>query len=111
MDDENHKWEHYLWTNDKKAIPETVRWFESNGFIVKELSELSKSVYDEQIQSIIEEYAAQKFAAAADIARFAILNEHGGFYMDMDFGPLLWDNEILYYFDSIQWRESLCGGE
>ena len=108
MDDEHHKWEHYFWTNEKKAIPQTVKWFQDHGFIVKELRELPREVYDEQIESIIEEFADQKFAAAADIARFAITSEHGGFYMDMDFAPLIWDNEFLYYFDSILWREGLC---
>jgi mannosyltransferase OCH1-like enzyme len=109
MDDENHKWDHYFWTNNKKAIPLTVKWFEEHGFIVKELKELSREVYDELVESVVDSYADERFGAAADISRFAILNDQGGFYMDMDFAPVIWDNEILYYFDSIHWRESLCG--
>lgn len=35
------KWEHYLWTNDKKLIPETVLIFESKGIIVREFNDLS----------------------------------------------------------------------
>lgn len=42
-----HKWEHYFWTNDRKAIPRTVKWFEDHGMIVRETHELPS--YDEVI--------------------------------------------------------------
>ena len=40
LEKSGHKWEHYLWTNSKKAIPKTVQWFEEHGHIVRELHEL-----------------------------------------------------------------------
>lgn len=85
LDDDNHKWTHYFWTNDVKAIPRTVAWFKQNGFIVKELRELSEKAFDKTLQRILKDYQSERFGAAADIARFAILLEEGGFYKDMDF--------------------------
>lgn len=35
------KWEHYLWTNKKDLIPETLVWAQNNGVIVREVSELN----------------------------------------------------------------------
>ena len=34
------KWKHYLWTIDKSAIPDTVKYAEEIGLIVREMKEL-----------------------------------------------------------------------
>lgn len=62
-----YEWTHYFWTNDKKAIPRTVSWFEENGVIVKEIHELPS--YDEIIAKSMDEYTEFRFGAAADIIR------------------------------------------
>jgi hypothetical protein len=105
LDDDTHKWEHYLWTNDISVIPNTTKWFREHGFIVRELRELSKDIYDDVIEEVVTSYLGERFGAAADIARFAILNSEGGFYMDMDFFVNAWDNEMLHYFDSVHFRK------
>ena len=56
LDDNKHHWSHYFWTNDAKAIPRSVEWFKANGFVVRELRELSEKAYDKVTQQIIEEY-------------------------------------------------------
>ena len=104
LDDENHTWEHYFWTNDAKAIPETVKWFKDNGFIIMELRDLPRNVYDPVLEGLVDSYLEERFGAASDIIRFMILYVHGGFYMDMDYFVRKFDNEILYYFDSIHTR-------
>ena len=104
LDDDNHTWEHYFWTNDAKAIPETVKWFKDNGFIIMELRDLPKNVYDPVLEGLVDSYLEERFGAASDIIRFMILYVYGGFYLDMDYFVRKFDNEILYYFDSIHTR-------
>ncbi|CDW84632.1 UNKNOWN [Stylonychia lemnae] len=99
------KWEHYLWTNDKSAIPKTVKWFEQNGIKVRELRELPS--YDLIFDRMIEEYSVGKFAAAADVARMIIMNDEGGLYLDIDSYFASFDDDWLYYFDSIFWKDRL----
>jgi hypothetical protein len=73
MDDETHKWTHYFWTNDISAIPKTVNWFRSNGYIIRELKELDSKYYDQTVQDIVNDMLEDRFAAAADILRLVIL--------------------------------------
>ena len=101
----NHTWEHYFWTNNATAIPETVGWFQDHGFIIMELKSLPKDVYDLVLEGLVGSYLEAKFGAASDIVRFMILYVHGGYYMDMDYFVRKFDNEMLYYFDSIQTRK------
>ena len=105
LDDSEHKWTHYLWVNEKKAIPRSVKWFEDHGFIVKELRQLH--TYDAQLDIIIKDMQSERFGAGADIARFAVLYEEGGFYLDHDLFLRQWDNQVLHYFDSIRWKNDL----
>ena len=105
LDDANHKWEHYFWTNDVKLIPETVKWFKENGFIIKEINELPIHVYDPFFEELVTSYLEERIGSVSDLVRFLVLYENGGFYMDMDYFVREFDNEILYYFDSIHTRE------
>ena len=101
LDDDNHTWEHYFWTNDVTLIPKTVSWFSTNGFIIKEISELPSDVYDPIMEGIVNSYLEERIGAASDLIRFMVLYVHGGFYMDMDYFVREFDNEIIYYFDSV----------
>eukprot|EP00347_Sterkiella_histriomuscorum_P018359 403345806 len=100
-----HKWEHYLWTNDIKAIPKTVKWFEEHGMKVRELHTLPS--YDEVITKSMDKYMEFRFGAAADIARQVILYDEGGLYLDIDAFIKEWDDKWLYYFDSLYWKDVL----
>jgi hypothetical protein len=42
---------HYLWTNNKTLIPETVEWAHSMGMVVKDIHEMAN--YDEKVGSIV----------------------------------------------------------
>ena len=35
-----NKWTHYLWTIDKSLIPKTVRYFETEGYEVRDMRDL-----------------------------------------------------------------------
>lgn len=59
-----------------------MKRFEDNGFIVKELSELKH--LDKEIENVISEYEFDRYGAASDLARIAIVYEYGGFYQDLD---------------------------
>ncbi len=105
LEKDGHKWTHYLWTNDKKAIPRSVKWFEDNGHIVRELHELPS--FDKTIAKIMDEYYPVRFGAAADVARQVIIYDEGGLYLDIDAFIGHWDDQWLYYFDSIYWKDVL----
>ena len=106
LDDVNHTWEHYFWTNEAKLIPETVKWFKDNGFINKEIKDLPKHIYDPFMEELLTSYLQERLGAVSDLVRFMVLYEYGGFYMDMDYFVREFDNEILYYFDSIHTRDN-----
>jgi len=69
--------------------------------IVRELHTLPS--YDEVITKSMNEYMEFRFGAAADIARQVILYDEGGLYLDIDAFIKEFDDEWLYYFDSIYW--------
>ena len=53
----------------------------------------------------MDEYCPVRFGAAADIARQVIIHDEGGLYMDIDAFIQEWDDEWLYYFDSMYWKD------
>jgi len=54
LESTGEKWEHYFWTNDKKAIPESVKWMEEHGFIIREVKELKN--FDSTWSAILDNY-------------------------------------------------------
>lgn len=55
----------------------------------------------------MDEYTEFRFGAAADIMREVIIYDEGGLYLDIDAFIQVWDDEWLYYFDSIYWKDVL----
>ena len=99
--DGRFKWTHYFWVNDKKLIPKTIAYVESEGYQVREFKEL-KSM-DATLSEAMEEYTTVRerraAGAAADFARLEVLFEMGGFYMDFDFYLTKYSIEMLKIFD------------
>ena len=56
------------------------------------------------MKELVDSYLVERFGAASDLFRFMILYVYGGFYLDMDYFVRSFDNEMLYYFDSIHTR-------
>ena len=81
-------WKHFLWTNDKSLLPQTVKWAEEQGIIVREMKELDCfKDYEDLLQYTID----QNVVMASDLARFMVLYELGGMYIDID--------QVMYEFD------------
>ena len=71
--------------NNITNIPEDIKVLQKLKYLDisrNKLVELPKEIYDDVIESVVTSYLGERFGAAADIARFAILNAEGGFYMD-----------------------------
>ena len=58
------------------------------------------------MEELLTSYLQERLGAVSDLVRFMVLYEYGGFYMDMDYFVREFDNEILYYFDSIHTRDN-----
>ncbi len=83
LDANETKWQHYLWTNCKSCIPETVKKLNSINVIVREISEASDQlVSSEIVTNLIEK---KQFGIAADFFRFDLLKTFGGFYSDLNY--------------------------
>ncbi|WP_165380388.1 glycosyltransferase family 32 protein [Candidatus Finniella inopinata] len=80
-------WKHYLWVQDKKKLPKTVREMERAGVEIKEVySELSDEKDFYGLKPCIDQEIAQaKFGRASDILRCVLLYRLGGIYRDVDF--------------------------
>ena len=63
------QWKHYFWTNDKGIIPESVKWMEESGYIVREISELKS--YDDTMKEAFKVYIEGNLmvGAAADFVK------------------------------------------
>ena len=82
-------WQHYLWIQDKKLLPDLVkRLTKNNSIIIKELTEDVLSQIDNRIEFENALYIKRKFGMASDILRVELLNIFGGFYMDTDYEAL-----------------------
>lgn len=74
-------WKYHLWTNDKSLLPETVKWADAKSIEVREVPELS---YYSQYESIFKQMIDENVVMATDLARFLIVYELGGMYLDTD---------------------------
>ena len=88
------KWTFIAWVIDKEVIPDTVKFYESQGYVVRELNELES--YDEFWEQQVEGYLVTRLGRAGDLLRFLVLNELGGMYMDNDVELRGWTDEWLY---------------
>ncbi len=76
-------WQQIVWTNDKTLFPKTVKILEENGIQVK-------SFYDYKadlalIEVVENAISQQKWGIASDSLRYALVNEFGGLYADLNF--------------------------
>ena len=84
----NETWKVNIWTNDRTLLPRTVEWAKGLGIEIRELTELpSYSNYSELFNQIVR----QDVVMASDLARFLVLHDLGGMYLDFD--------QILYEYD------------
>lgn len=103
LDQDGYKWTHIIWTNDKTLSPITFKWFEDNGFVVKEFKELP---YDKLIHDKFNDYMERgNFGLGIDITKFYTSLHYGGMYLDLDVYISAWTNKWLHNFDSIWIRE------
>lgn len=83
--------------------PRTFKWFEENGFVVKEFKELP---YDKIVHDKFNEYIeVGNFGKAIDITKGYTSYHYGGMYLDLDVYISAWTNKWLHNFDSIWIRE------
>jgi hypothetical protein len=76
-------WQHFLWTNCKSCIPETLKKFHNTNVIVREISDASdKLVSSAIVTNLIDK---KQFGIAADFFRFDLLKTFGGFYSDLNY--------------------------
>ncbi|CDW81086.1 UNKNOWN [Stylonychia lemnae] len=96
----------YLWVNRIDLMPETKRWADACGVMMREISEFQGNQQYQPILNEIQLLIEQKqFAAGADIARLLILYAHGGVYADQDHTILEYDpilNKIDFFL--YQWQ-------
>ncbi|CDW71622.1 UNKNOWN [Stylonychia lemnae] len=98
-----HNFTTYLWTNKIDAIPETQKWAQKQGIIMRELSEFESMEEHRPVLEEIDRAIEQKnYAGGADIARLLILYEIGGLYTDQDhqiiqYDPLLNKLNLFFY--------------
>jgi len=85
-------WEHYLWINNSPNHSRTIEMFESLGGKVKFIESLpSYSAIKDEVEHSIR---LSSFGKASDYIRFAILNDFGGLYLDIDYAL---DNDITVF--------------
>lgn len=81
-------WKYHIWTNDKSVLPETVKWANAKGIIVREVTELG---FYPEYESIFLQMVDENVVMATDLARFLIVYELGGMYLDTD--------QVIYEYD------------
>ena len=78
-----YKWEHVVWTNDKRLIPASVQTLEASGIKVRELSEIEEHLrLTKKIRELIEQ---EEWGMASDTLRYSIVYYMGGVYSDLNF--------------------------
>jgi hypothetical protein len=101
-------WQHYLWIQDKKLLPDLVKRVAGNkSIIIKELSEdiLSKMVNRSEFEDAL--YNRHKFGMASDILRVELLNIYGGAYFDTDYEALQSFKGLLTMYNFIASQEPM----
>lgn len=76
-------WQHFLWTNCKVCIPETIQELQSCSIQVNEINQLKEKLVSYNILTDLIEN--KKFGMAADFFRLDILKEMGGIYFDLNY--------------------------
>jgi hypothetical protein len=80
---EGGEWHHFLWTNAKGFLPETLKWANKLGI---QMNDINDEAYHLQATPIVRALAEEKkFGVAADFLRFDILSQMGGFYSDLNY--------------------------
>ncbi|CDW86642.1 UNKNOWN [Stylonychia lemnae] len=100
------KWTHFLWIQDQKILPKTVRMFASFGVSVRSVYEL-EAMKEDRIRRQFEFYVdngPRAVAAASDFIRAIAVYEYGGLYFDNDYMIEEWDYNINHYLDFISTR-------
>ena len=101
-------WQHYLWIQDKKLLPDLVKRVARNkSIIIKELSEdiLSQMVNRAEFEDAL--YVKHKFGQASDILRVELLNIYGGAYFDTDYEALQSFKGLLTMYNFIASQEPM----
>lgn len=81
LDSKNCDWVHYLWTNNKALIPNSIEKLEKLGIEVRNINEIEHKL-DLPLKYALNENA---FGMASDIFRYAVVESLGGIYFDMDY--------------------------
>jgi hypothetical protein len=77
------KWEHVVWTNDKKLFPKSVESLEKAGIRVREISEVEKNLkLIKNIRALIE---AKELGMAVDALRYDLIYLLGGISADLGY--------------------------
>ena len=93
-------WKVNLWTNEKNLLPKTAEWAKANDIQIRELRELeSFGNYSQLFNQIVSEDVVK----ASDLARFLVLNELGGLYIDFDQVLYEWDERLTQSFDFVSY--------
>lgn len=95
------EYKHILWTNNKEAIPETVKELEALGYEVRGLSEDLHVPENRQhiLQTIVEDYNREVSATFIDTTKLLIMETLGGGVVDLN-----------YHFDRAFANSELNGG-
>lgn len=89
----NPNYNHYLWVNNRKLIPHTIKQLSEYKVIVKNISSLSRFKEFQDVLSFLEKF---NFASYSDFVRLLVTEEYGGIYMDVDV-HLYKEIEVLEY--------------
>jgi len=78
---DNSKYVHYMWVNQKGLIPKSIKGLKGFNIIVKEVKELDRF---KELQNEITFLNNFNVGAYSDFIRLLVLEEYGGIYMDVD---------------------------
>ena len=83
-------WDHYLWTNDEKLIPQSAKIeLAAKGVKILSIDSLNTPDATTKVKSLIQaskQFAEEKlFGLSTDIARYLIMQKEGGIYIDGDY--------------------------
>jgi len=78
----NHAWQHYIWTNDVRGIPDSLRRL--SNVIIKDIQELNTNVLYLDITRLTRSRNLVDLVQSSDLIRIAVLQRYGGIYFDCD---------------------------
>lgn len=94
-------WGISLWTNDQSQLPETKDWADSLGIETRNLDELGATFSD--YEGLFNVTLQDNVVMASDLARFLILYERGGLYLDFDQVLYEYNTTFLNSFDVLSY--------